>query len=675
MKKGLGVLLLSILLISLLLSLSSVSAIDKIDDMGLTSKSLELHLNISTKLTIVPQSEDSLIREVGYQLNYMPLDTWQQTVKAKKIEPAAIEANNSLFFRWDNPKTADLGFDISSEISVKNDLIKIRGKIPFPLTNLPPEVVQYTLPSQNINSDNPAIAALASELASGNNDLNLVAFSLFGWVADNIEYRKTPQTELIAQSATWVLVNRYGVCDEIATLFIALARSLGIPARYAAGLAYSNLPEIADWQPHGWAELYFPGYGWVPFDPTYREFGFVDPTHIVLRQSPDSNDSTSLLRWVGRDVELEKSSLALDASLQGRSGSATDLVSLELEPLQPNLGFGSYGLVKATVRNPNSFYVYTDIILSKIQGLKISGGEKRAVLLRPLESREVFWLVQIDGRLDRNYLYTFPLSALTSRNTTSSAALSVERNSPIYSEMDMSALLDELDKEEPLTYSNNLAIGCSPQESTIYIFENLSLSCELRNLGNNFLKGLVVCLEKDCRTLELPISHSIQQNFTFSPKKLGSFENLISARSQVISKRVDFAYTVLDAPNLTIEELNHPTQVGFGEGYNLTLRLRKNSASEPSAVNLIVQTPRKGQKFEFGTLNSDKAIIINIGANGLREGQNNIRLILSYQDKNNKTYITTSSLAITQQTDSILQRILLVIYDFVSWLETIIGKI
>ena len=51
-----------------------------------------------------------------------------------------------------------------------------------------------------------------------------------------------------------------------AHVFIAAARSLGVPARYVSG--YCDLAGDDRPTPHGWADAWFDGLGWVGFDPT-----------------------------------------------------------------------------------------------------------------------------------------------------------------------------------------------------------------------------------------------------------------------------------------------------------------------------------------------------------------------------------------------------------------------
>ncbi len=123
----------------------------------------------------------------------------------------------------------------------------------FPITDVG-ENQQYLLATENIDSHNSEVIQIASELAEGEDDLFKVAFKLASWVEENVEYDLNTLTATASQKASWVLENRQGVCDEMTSLFIAMARSLGIPARFTSGISYTT-SELFDenWQPHGWA--------------------------------------------------------------------------------------------------------------------------------------------------------------------------------------------------------------------------------------------------------------------------------------------------------------------------------------------------------------------------------------------------------------------------------------
>ena len=66
-------------------------------------------------------------------------------------------------------------------------------------------------------------------------------------------------------------------CNGYATAMVVMARSLGVPARLATGYAQGEYDEqrrvfrIRENNAHSWSEIYFPGYGWIEFEPTVSE--------------------------------------------------------------------------------------------------------------------------------------------------------------------------------------------------------------------------------------------------------------------------------------------------------------------------------------------------------------------------------------------------------------------
>jgi transglutaminase-like putative cysteine protease len=65
-----------------------------------------------------------------------------------------------------------------------------------------------------------------------------------------------------------------GYCDYYATAFVVMARLAGLPARFATGFAmgewdsYNRFWIVTEAEAHSWPEVYFPAYGWIPFEPT-----------------------------------------------------------------------------------------------------------------------------------------------------------------------------------------------------------------------------------------------------------------------------------------------------------------------------------------------------------------------------------------------------------------------
>jgi transglutaminase-like putative cysteine protease len=78
--------------------------------------------------------------------------------------------------------------------------------------------------------------------------------------------------------------SKRGYCDFYATAMVILARSAGIPARLVLGYAGGSydidqgVTVVTEADAHSWAELYFPGIGWVEFEPTGGRPGLDTPT-------------------------------------------------------------------------------------------------------------------------------------------------------------------------------------------------------------------------------------------------------------------------------------------------------------------------------------------------------------------------------------------------------------
>jgi protein-glutamine gamma-glutamyltransferase len=70
----------------------------------------------------------------------------------------------------------------------------------------------------------------------------------------------------------FVVDTRTGYCQHYAGAMALMLRLLGIPARVAAGFVPGHYHDgtwtVTDHDAHTWVEVWFPRYGWLPFDPT-----------------------------------------------------------------------------------------------------------------------------------------------------------------------------------------------------------------------------------------------------------------------------------------------------------------------------------------------------------------------------------------------------------------------
>jgi transglutaminase-like putative cysteine protease len=72
---------------------------------------------------------------------------------------------------------------------------------------------------------------------------------------------------------TFLTQTKAGFCQQYATTMAVLVRELGLPARIAVGYQAGTLQDdgtylVQSKNAHAWVEVFFEGYGWLPFEPT-----------------------------------------------------------------------------------------------------------------------------------------------------------------------------------------------------------------------------------------------------------------------------------------------------------------------------------------------------------------------------------------------------------------------
>jgi transglutaminase-like putative cysteine protease len=119
------------------------------------------------------------------------------------------------------------------------------------------------------------LALLAEQLAGRTRTPYDAAARLENWFVASGHFRYSNHPAVIAPPlVNFVTRTRAGYCQYFAGAMTLMLRYLGIPSRVAvgfAGAAYSASRHawlVTDTDAHAWVEVWFKGYGWVPFDPT-----------------------------------------------------------------------------------------------------------------------------------------------------------------------------------------------------------------------------------------------------------------------------------------------------------------------------------------------------------------------------------------------------------------------
>ncbi len=180
----------------------------------------------------------------------------------------------------------------------------------------------YRSPEPFLESDAPEIRAEAEKATAGAGSARLRAERLVRHVHDIIEKRPT----VSLPSAREVLRTRIGDCNEHTALYVAMARSLGLPARVAVGLVYLR----GAFYYHAWPEVFVgepSGRGlWLPVDPTLNQFP-ADATHLRLARG-GLDRQAAIIGLIGR-AKLEL------LSVEERPGTVPMLVGTNTAELRP----------------------------------------------------------------------------------------------------------------------------------------------------------------------------------------------------------------------------------------------------------------------------------------------------------------------------------------------------
>jgi len=143
----------------------------------------------------------------------------------------------------------------------------VRSDFPEPPQSFNPENFKEFLSGNRYVEVGGEVRKLALEITRGKTSVRDKARAIYDWMVDNL--RRDPKVKGCGKGIVCkVLKNRCGKCADINSVFVALCRAAGIPAREVFGLRLGREDgENLTGAQHCWAEFFVPGYGWVPADP------------------------------------------------------------------------------------------------------------------------------------------------------------------------------------------------------------------------------------------------------------------------------------------------------------------------------------------------------------------------------------------------------------------------
>jgi hypothetical protein len=604
------------------------------------------------------------IESATVNLSFFPKNFDGQKITKFSTEPGGVDKGKVIQFLYEAPQD-DLTFRVSAEVETYNTIPRIKSKVDFPLADADEDLAVYTMPSKTIDSHDSDIVKLANEIVAGEDDLYSAVFKIGYWTKNNIKYDLSTLTADVSQKSSWVLENRQGVCDELTSLFIAMLRGLGIPARFVSGIAYTN-SELFDekWGPHGWAEVYFPGYGWIPYDVTYGEFGWIDPGHVKFKDSIDPDESSTNYQWYGSRADLEPQELDIKTELLEQVGVAESPIAIKVRFSEEAVKLGSYNLIIAEVENLNDFYYSTEISVVKPREIEIINGKSRGVILLPHEKKSFAWIARVDERLDDRFSYTFPVVIAASNNITSKADFAASRREKYVSFDDIEGEFEEINAQEEKEYSGNVLIDCKPSKNEFYTFENAQIECSMKNTGNVYISDAELCYEAQCNMTGLGISQEKNFIFKIDNSKIGIRDDKISFESSLLNRDLPVSFAINDAPKVEVTEIIHPINASYKGSFSLSFIIARKSSSVPKDVEITLLQNSNEKTWNLADLNENRKYVVDFLGKNLKYGKNGYRIEIEWKDDVGNKYSTSEEFSINLSDANPIQRAALIFNSF-----------
>ena len=201
----------------------------------------------------------------------LPHDSEYQTVDGIEYDAGSASSvisgddwgNQMLYVEWDeNAEPADrvvtIHFDVKREEVLHPEIKEDESEV------FSEEIKKNLEPSKNLPL-NDQVKAKAMEVTEGKSTDLEKARAIYDWVIANMN--RNEEVKGCGEGDVCALLDTTmsGKCTDINSMFVALCRASGIPAREHFGIRI-NAEDITKNQ-HCWAEFYVKGTGWVSADP------------------------------------------------------------------------------------------------------------------------------------------------------------------------------------------------------------------------------------------------------------------------------------------------------------------------------------------------------------------------------------------------------------------------
>lgn len=362
---------------------------------------------LSARVTIYGKGMVNGLKE-GEEANFQIItfnDTPLQSVKIIKDElniegtpfypRIVLDKFNNKYNMYTITKNGEFNYEIIADVNIKANIPEL---IDFEILEPSEMLKQYTQPSEKIESNSIEIINLVKNKLVTNNFVNTLHETVF-WVNDYVEYAKGDEFNkyyLQQKTAVETLLTRKGVCDEFANLAAAMLRAKNIPTKMAIGITYDG----QSWGNHAWLEVYNDKQNaWIPSDPTFREAGFVDATHIKMGSFSDISLSIAKATYP-KTANITFDTQSKLPKVEIRQINYFNLITLN--PKETELKTDTWNEVKVEMTNNSDRVITAPISILENYSEMIFQKKKQTETLKPKEKKEIIFYIYPKIILEEN---------------------------------------------------------------------------------------------------------------------------------------------------------------------------------------------------------------------------------------------------------------------------------
>ncbi len=215
-------------------------------------------------------------------------------------------ANNMLYAEWKEAgkeRVLTYSFNIKRKEQITKDFPKKEMSISEN------EFSKYLEPTSSCPTGGK-VKKYADKITKGKKTIRAKARAIYDWIVDNMH--RDPNVKGCGFGIVETLLEtKGGKCADIHSVFVALARASGVPAREVFGIRIPKGKEgdMTKAQ-HCWAEFYLPGYGWVVVDPADVRKAILEQKLTLEQAKPfreyyfGAVDESRIAFGTGRDIIL-----------------------------------------------------------------------------------------------------------------------------------------------------------------------------------------------------------------------------------------------------------------------------------------------------------------------------------------------------------------------------------